>query len=488
MNNNKKFILNILSAALEIYGLALLPCIAVSAVMRETMTYLPLTLVCLFSLVSGFIGRRMIRSSIHQVRPRICYMTTLFTWLLLIAVTVIPFWFASPLHSLTDAILESAASWTTTGAAVYDVAMLPMSLQLLRSICNWLGGIGIIMVTLSILSSRAFIGWNLASTEFPGPTFLKNDAPFRTDYRRLTAIYAGLTAVQFVLLAAFGMNPFTALLTSLSNISTAGLEHINNGVVTSLSVPLKSIITVFAMLGSVNFSVFLLILRRKSQAILKMTELKFYIWRIVITSVFISAYICLTVPGIRVLREIGRVTMQVISFASTSGYIISNCYTWPTACVVLILLLMFIGPCSMSTGGGLKSSRIVISVKTISFGLYRHIHPSSVRSLTFNKKPMKSDSVVRANLFTALFMITFLLGALLLSFDNMSLYDALNYSQAMITNTGVSIGEHGISMLSGTMSPLSKMTVSLLMIAGRLEIYPLLMIFFRNFWRSDASV
>ncbi|MBR0400433.1 MAG: TrkH family potassium uptake protein [Mogibacterium sp.] len=488
LNNNKKFILNIISAAFEIYGICLLPCIGVSAVMHEDIDYFPLSMVCLISLMGGFIGRRMITSSIHQVRPRICYMTTLFTWLLLIAITVIPFYYGIPGYSVVDAILESTASWTTTGIGVYDTASLPMALQLLRSICNWLGGIGIIMVTLALLSSRKFIGWNLASTEFPGPTFLKNDSPFRTDYRKLVGIYAGFTLLQFILLLLAKMPPFAALLTALSNSSTSGLQHINNGVAIALSTPVKIIITVFAFLGSVNCSLFLLGIRRKFKDVLKNSELMFYFWRVVLTSLLITVFIAVSMPERSLFSELGRVIMQVISFVSTSGYIITDCAKWPPACMLFILLQMFIGSCAMSTGGGIKVARIIIALKTVPFSVYRHIHPNSVRTLTFSKKPMKSDYVIRANLFVALFMITYLLGALLLSFDEMGLYDALNYSQAMITNTGTSIGELDAPGLAERFTPFTKLMMCLLMIAGRLEIYPLLMIFFRNFWKSDASV
>ncbi len=488
LNNNKKFILNIISAAFEIYGICLLPCITVAAVMHEDMDYFPLALVCLASLIGGFIGRRMIRSSIHQVRPRICYMTTLFTWLLLIAITVVPFYFGIPGYSVIDAVLESTASWTTTGIGVYDTSTLPMSLQLLRSICNWLGGMGIIMVTLAILSSRKFIGWNLASTEFPGPTFLKNDSPFRTDYRKLVAIYGALTLVQFVLLVIAGMGPFMSVLTALSNTSTSGLQHIDNGVAIAFSIPVKIIITVFAFLGSINCSVFLLCIRKKYRDIIKNSELQFYFWRVLISCIIITVFIILGDPEKNIFAVFGNAVMQVISFISTSGYIITDCGNWPSICIFFILLQMFIGSCALSTGGGIKGARIIILAKTIAFTVYRQIHPHSVRSLTFSKKPMKSDYVIRANLFVALFMITYLLGALLLSFDSMEVIDALNYSQAMITNTGTSIGQLDMPGLAENFTPLSKLTMCILMIAGRLEIYPLLMMFFRNFWKSDASV
>jgi trk system potassium uptake protein TrkH len=213
-----------------------------------------------------------------------------------------------------------------------------------------------------------------------------------------------------------------------------------------------------------------------------------YCSRILVTSVILAGIIYVHAPGRGMLKTLGDVLMQVISFFSTSGYIISDCSRWPAACAIIILVQMFIGACAVSTGGGLKEARIIIAAKTISLTIYRHVHPSSVRTMMFNRKPLTNDQVVRANLFIVLFMISFLGGALLLSLDTISVADALNYSQAMLTNTGTSIGELTKPATVANFSGFSKAVMCLLMIAGRLEIYPFIMIFLRNFWKSDSAV
>lgn len=182
--------------------------------------------------------------------------------------------------------------------------------------------------------------------------------------------------------------------------------------------------------------------------------------------------------------------MQTVSFLSTSGYIVADCHKWPLLCEMIILLQMFVGACAVSTGGGIKIARIEIGIKTVKFGLFRHVHPHAVRPVKFNNEALKSEQFVQANLFIALFMLIYIVSALFLSLDNKSesIFDALNYSQAMITNTGTSIAELEAPGLAADFSPLSKVVMSFEMLCGRLEIYPVLMLFFRSFWRSDSNI
>lgn len=488
MTRNRRFILNILADALMIFGVSMLPSLLAAVIFREDHPALATGVAALCCFAAGLAGRAVSGGLEVQVRPRVWYMTTFFTWILLITLTVPVFFFSIPGYSVTDAVLESAAGWTTTGVGIYDTASLPRSLQLLRSTCNWLGGVGIIMTVLSLVPTRQYLGYGLVSTEFPGPSFLKSGNDFRKGYRKVVIIYILLTLLQFIMLIIAGMDGFTAVLTALSNTSTSGLRHMGNGVVTGLSAPLKAVITLFAFLGSVNCMLFLLIMNKKAGEIRYNSEIKVYVCRLLAAGAVITAFIAAGTGGRDLLRTFGRVMMQTVSVLSTSGYVITDVSHWPKACVLLLLLMSFTGACAVSTGGGIKTARMIIAFKTVSFGIYRHIHPSSVRSLTFDKKPMKSDQVMRANVFIVLFVLFWLGGALLLSLDDMSLQQALTYSQAMLTNTGNTMADMGAPTLVSDFTPLTKAVMCLLMIAGRLEIYPFVMIFLKNFWKSDSAI
>lgn len=491
MNANKRFVFNMMSRALLTAGVAFLPSAGTALLAGETAAAKSIGITSLVCLLAGGAGRAYAGAVRDAVRPRIWYMTTFFIWLMICIVTVPAYWFGMPGCAFEDAVLSSCAGWTTTGMCVFESATVPASISLLRATCSWLGGIGLIMVILTIVPSRQFIGWGLASTEFPGPTFLKSDTPFKRGYKRIVLVYLALTAVEFVLLVLLGMPGFTALLTALSGISTAGLPHISNGMVAGLPGAVKAVISVFTLLGSLNCTIFLLIISKRFAALRKTTEIKMYILRILATAVVITLFVVMS--GGRdsgsgsVSATFADSLMQMISVASTSGYMVTDTSGWPVFCVLLVMVEMFIGACSVSTGGGLKEARAIIAGQTIEHSLFAHIHPGSVRSHTFNQKPMKTSQIIRANIFIALFMITWLAGALLLSLDDITVGAALAWSQAVLTNAGTSVAEASMSVHPAAFSPLSKYVMCVLMIAGRLEIYPFIMIFLRSFWKPERA-
>lgn len=486
LSNNKRFFLNIFSIVLILLGFSMAPPLFVALNFAEDAAIRPLGMGCAICILTGITIRKLFDMASTYVRPRINYITTIFTWLIVIAITTVVYFYGRAEFTWIDSFFEATASLTTTGMGNLDVNVFPYSFQLWRSMLNWFGGVGMILIAVSCLSNWEFSGHSLVSVEVPGPEFLKSTVTFKNTYKHIIFIYLGLTAVHFVLLVIAGMDPFTSMLTALSNISTSGMQHISNGVITDLSTPLKVIITIFAFLGSVNVSFFILIIMRKFRMIWRRTEVSLYTWRLFATSLFIGIMISV-VNHESFSESFGEALMQTVSFLSTSGYIVTDCHTWPLICQFFILLQMFFGACAVSTGGGMKIARVEIAFKTVSFGLFRHIHPRAVRPVKFNRDLLKPDQLVSANIFIILFMAIYILGALVLSLDNKSesIFDALNYSQAMLTNTGTSIAELHAPGLATHFSPLSKIVMAFEMLAGRLEIYPVLMLFTRSLWKAD---
>ena len=486
--NNTRFFLNIFSVVMIVYGASALPCVLVAAYFDEQSALGPLGLASASCIVSGIVIRRLFNMESGIVRPRMNYLTTIVSWLIIIAITTVVYFYGRAEFTWIDSFFEATASLTTTGMGNLDVRVYPFSLQLWRSILNWLGGVGIILISVSCLSSWNFSGHALMSVEIPGPEFVKSSVTFRNTYRNIIFIYVVLTAVHFVVLCLAGMTPFMSLLTALSNISTAGMQHIHNGVIIHLPVAQKIIITVFAFLGSVNVSFFILLFIHKARLVNKRTEVRLYLDRILLTSIIIAAAIAI-IDNRSFFSSLGDSIMQTVAFLSTSGYIVADCHEWPLLCQLLILLQMFIGGCAVSTAGGIKIARIEIGIKTVAFGLFRHVHPNAIKPVKFNNESLKSDQLVQANLFISLFMCIYIFSALILALDNKneSIFDALNFSQAMLTNTGTSIAELDSPGLAARFSPLSKIVMSFEMLCGRLEIYPVLMLFMKSFWKSDNS-
>lgn len=483
LNNNKRFFLNIFSEVLAVYGLTALLCVIAAAYTGEESALVPLGAASAVCGVTGIMIRRLTDLHVTNVRPRINYIAVIISWLTVTVVTSAVFYCAVDGSSWYDSVFEAVASLTTTGTGMLGMQDIPRSMMLFRSMLNWLGGAGIILIAASCLPSWEFSGRSLISVEIPGAEYLATSSSYRLTCRRIFRIYLGFTASHFVLLLLAGMPVFTSLLTALSNISTSGLQHIGAGVITHLPAAQKIIITFFSFTCSLNISFFLILFYSKGRRIRRDSEIIFYACRIIITAAVIAALIALS-GGRDDAGSLGDSLMQTVSFLSTSGYIVTDCAKWPHICQMIILLQMFIGACAVSTGGGIKNARIIIGFRSIRYSLFRHVHPNAVKSLEYNKEPVRSEHFVQANLYIALFMLVYIIGALLLSIGNKneSIYDALIYSQAMLTNTGTTISGTAV-----VLSPLSKIVMSVEMLCGRLEIYPVLMMFFSGFWKTDSN-
>lgn len=487
MNTNRNFVLNIMSIAVMIYGIAMIPSLVVAYRYNEVSVYSVMSVIVVICGIVGIMGYRFLGRDLANVKFKYCYMTTIFTWLLLIALSTLPYYLSGMSYSYIDCLFESTASWTTTGASAIRNSALPIGLKLWRSTCNWMGGIGIILLSLAFLPKMQYIGQKLASTEIRGPGFLMSTITFRKAYRSIIAIYAGFTIAQYILLRFVGMGQLDSLLTALSNTSTSGLQHISNGVITGLSTSVKAVISVFAFLSSVNISTFIAVLAGKGKRLLHSSELKIYLLIIASGTALITLSLCIQNRGSNIASTFGNTLMQIVSFSSTAGYIVTPCYKWNTFCLAIITAITFMGACAISTGGGLKISRMVYAFKTLSNNVYSRIHPSSVRIIKYNGQVAEPEYIRRTKLYIAIFFITYILGAMLLTIDGTDVYSALSYSHAMLTNLGSPLTELADPGLMSHASDFSKGIMSLLMLCGRLEIYPVLMLFSYSFWSAERK-
>lgn len=483
LSSNTRFFLNIFSWVMNSYGLAALLCVLFAAYFDEDAASISLGVSAAVCGLTGIVIRRVVDLSTTNVRPRMNYIVVIMNWLILIAVSSAVFFTSGTGASVCDSVFEAAAGLTATGTGHLGMQNLPLSMQLFRSMLNWMGGTGIILIAVSCISTWDFSGRALASVEIPGAEYLDISSSFKRTCRRMLSIYLSFTAAHFVLLCLTGMPVFTSALTALSNISTAGLQHLDGGMIAGLPLVQKIIITFFSFISSLNISFFLILFYGKGRSKRPGSEIIFYASRIIITAAVIAIIISIYESSFSI-SVLGDTLMQTVSCLSTSGYSVTDCTKWPEICQIIILLQMFIGSCAVSTGGGIKNERIIIGFRTVRYGLFKNIHPQAVKPIRFNKKAISTDHFMDANLYISLFMLVYIMGAVLLSIDNKneSIYDALNYSQAMLTNTGTTIAYAGEAAV---FSPLSKLVMSAEMLCGRLEIYPVLMLFFKGFWKPD---
>lgn len=485
VSKEKRFVLHMVFASMMIFGAFTVPAVLLCIRYQDFNELAHIGTISISTLVIGFIGQKVFYYDVNRMNSRICFMTTIFTWLTMIFITSIPFYLSNLNLSYIDSLYEAVASWTTTGTSVVNSDVMPIGLKMLRASCNWMGALGIIVIALNFLPTWQFVGRSLVITEIAGPGFMKINTTFRKTYRRALAIYISLTAIQYALLRISGLNKSDSLITSLSNISTAGLMNLNNGNIVSYGLAVKIIITTFAFFSSLNFSILLLATMKKFRELTEGPELKFHAGRILTTTIFITGILYITYNRtFSSLKEFGNVLMQVISYFTTAGYQISDTNGWPGAACAIILIQMFIGACAISSGGGIKAARTIIALKTSSRTLYHHIHKNAIRPIKYAGTPLKLNTLLRCNLYIVMFVVTFLFGALILSI-NLDLNTALNTSLAMLTNTGTYINQTATPGIIDDYSIVSKITMMFLMLAGRLEIYPVILIFFKSFWKND---
>lgn len=481
MSENRKFILNIQSIALLIYGVSILPSVAVSFYHREMGLTSSMAMIAFGSIFIGVVGHHALSNVLSNVSLKTCYYTTITTWLIVIILSALPYYAADRGYSFIDCLYTATASWTTCGTTAISLNTMPTGLLLWRSTCNWMGGIGLILLTLSFLPSWQFIGQKLASTEIRGPGFLMSNITFRKAYRRIMIVYFVFTIMQYIALRVCGMSRFQSILTTLSNTSTSGMLHINDGVITALPASIKAVISFFAFLSSVNISIFVLLVYGKIKTVKKNSELRFYLSYIVAITIILTVIISFERGGNIDSGFIGTVLMQTISFASTAGFIVSDCVLWSAPCQTIIIVMMFVGACAISTGGGIKMSRVSMALSCMKTSMFRTLHPNAIRDIKFNGEVATPKETARVNVYILLFMITFFFGSLALTIDGTSVMDALAYSQAMLTNCGTPVTRLADPGLLISLGTLSKLALSFLMLCGRLEIYPVLLLFTRRF-------
>lgn len=488
MKKDLVFIFHTISTAVMVYGCLLLPSIIVSLLSREYSVVLTLSFIFIACGLFGWVGHTFFDNEIKKVSIRDCFMITILTWLVIIFLTTLPFYLCGNGYRYLDCLYDATAAWTTTGTAAIDVPTLPNGLQLFRSSCNWAGGMGIILLTLTFLPMRQFVGRNLAYAESPGPGFLKSNTTFRHTYRNLFMLYVSITAVQFILLLfSSALTPFEALLTALSNSSTSGLEHLNNGDIRYLPTYPKVIITFFACFVSLNVGSILYTVKGSFKTLFKNGENRFAFIRILILTLIITGTLAIEhkIDG-GILRSFGSTLMQVISFVSTAGYRISDESSWPFYSKILILVFMLIGACSLSTGGGIKIARTIIAGKTIHHNLSHVIHPRNVRLITYDSTVLRITTIQRANLYICVYFLTFSIGALLLTWE-LDIDEAFFMAATMLSNIGVSIDGPTDPSYITNLSGFSRLVLSFLMLAGKLEIYPVILLGFRSFWREEEN-
>ena len=403
------------------------------------------------------------------------------SWVVLSLFGALPFYLSRSIPSFLDAVFETVSGFTTTGASILtSVEDLPRSIIMWRSFTHWIGGMGVLVFIMAFLPLSGAYNMNLMKAESPGPSVSKLVPKVRTTALILYCMYIALTVIQFICLLFAKMSVFDAINTAFATAGTGGFG-IKNDSILGYSPAIQIIVTVFMLLFSINFTSYYFILRGKVKEAFN-TEVK---WFLIIVGVSIASI------TINIAKQIGSISdalrhsaFTVASIISTTGFATEDFNLWPELSKTIIVLLMFIGACAGSTGGGLKISRLMIFFKGIGRELRKVIHPKKVEVISIDSHPVDNGAVISVGAYLACYIMIFIVSLIVLSFQNTDLVTNFTSVASCLNNIGPGLSKVGPTANFSFFSPASKIVLIFDMLAGRLEVLPMLLVFTPSTWKK----
>lgn len=408
--------------------------------------------------------------------------TVALCWIVLSLFGALPFVINKDIPNYLNALFETVSGFTTTGASILsDVETLSHASLFWRNFTNWIGGMGVLVFLLAFLPLAGGTHMYLMKAESPGPSVEKFVPNVKGTAMILYGIYILLSALEFIFLLFGDIPLFDTICTVFGTAGTGGFA-VKNASMAAYSPYVQWVVAVFMMLFGVNFSVYFLMLIKKFKQSLLYEELRWYIG-IIITAVVIIVLNSLDL-AVSLSENIRNAFFQVSSVITTTGFSTTDFNLWNSASKTVLVLVMFVGACAGSTGGGIKVSRIVIMLKTIKKELLLYAHPKSIRKIKFGGKLVEHEVIRSINVFFVTYVFLYAISLLIISFDNASFETNFTAVTATLNNIGPGLGDVGPTGNFGFFSPLSKIVLMFNMLAGRLELYPLLMVFSLKSWKD----
>ena len=412
------------------------------------------------------------------------FVTVGLSWVLLSVFGALPRCLSGAVPSFVDAFFETVSGFTTTGASVIaDVEALPMSLQYWRSFTIWLGGMGVLVFVLAVspmANGDSGDALHLLRAESPGVNVGKLVPRMRRSTTILYLIYIGLTVSMFVLLL-FDMPCFDALTTAFATAGTGGFSIRNIGM-SAYNPYSQTVMTVFMVLFSMNFTIYYLVLIGRLRQALRSEEMWVFLGILAVASLFIA------VNSLPIFGSFGEAfrhaAFTAASIMSTSGFSISDFNLWPWASKTLLVMLMFVGACAGSTGGGIKIVRVIIGVKLARRGVQRAIHPQQIKCIHVDGEPLDEDTCSSVSAFLLVYALLFAALVLLLALEGLDFITTFSAAASCFNNIGPGLELVGPMSNYTCFSPFGKLLLSFAMLFGRLELYPMLLLFIPAAWRK----
>lgn len=421
-----------------------------------------------------------------DLRVREGFAVVAFGWLVVGLLGALPFWLSGQIPSFTDAAFESISGFTTTGASILtDIESRSHGTLFWRALTHWLGGMGIVLLALAILPLLGVGGMQLFRAEVPGPVAERLTPRIRETAKLLWMVYGALTLVEVVALLFAGMNLFDAVCHSFATMATGGFSNHNASVGGYANPAVEWVLIVFMFLAGVNFSLHYLALTGKFRVYFRDEEFKFY-GTIILAGTLIIGGSLMLVNFYPTWGTTLRTTLfQVVSILTTTGFGTADYLLWPPVSHVILLVLMSVGGCAGSTGGGIKVMRVLILLKHGKLELKKILHPRGIYTLWLNNRPLSPGLQTNVLGFFLLFMTVYVLGVLALSLGGRDIVTSVGATAATLGNIGPGLGLVGPASNYSSLMGWEKWLLVLFMLIGRLEIFTVLVLFLPEAWRKS---
>ena len=442
----------------------------------------------IITLLAGVIGLLVGRGAESRMGEREGYVIVAMVWVVFSSFGLLPYYLSGQVPSLTDAWFESMSGFTTTGATIIpDLEVITHGLLFWRSLTQWIGGMGIIVLSIAILPIFGLNGMQLYAAEVSGLTYEKLSPRIADTAKMMWSIYLLLTATEVAALWLCGMDVFDAVCHSFSTIATGGFSTHNNSLEFYDSAAIHYTVTFFMFVSGINFVLLIYLLRGKARNFFQDEELRWYSIAVLVFALALTVGLYIARPGWTALhmeRAFRDSLFTVISSMTSTGYTISDYMYWPVVAWVVIFFLMLTGACAGSTAGGIKWVRLSIIIKNGVAEFQRRIHPNAIVPVKLNEKAVPQQTINNIMAFLIFYVFIIAVTVVIFCASGVNFDESIGAAVSAIGNVGISIGQFGPAGTYAEFPIVAKWVMSFVMLIGRLEIFTVLLLFTKALWRK----
>ena len=419
------------------------------------------------------------------IRKREGYLIVFLSWVSMVSTGMLPYLFSGVIPTVPEALFETVSGMTTTGASVLtDIEIQPRGILYWRSLTQWIGGMGIIVLTVAIFPLLGIGGIELFAAEAPGPTSDKLHPRISETAKRLWFLYVGLTVTLFFLLWAFGLNKFEAVNHALTTMATGGFST-RNASAAAFSPRVQYVLILFMFFAGVNYTVLYLAFKRRFTEVWKSEELKAYLLLVGLLVLLFTVKVYYATGGQDLEQAFRDSLFQIVSLITTTGFVSADYTSWATSLTIICFILLFLGACAGSTAGGIKLIRHLVFIKNSYLEFKRIVHPSAIVPLRVNGEVVPGKIITHVFNFLLLYLLIFIGGSVLLAMMGLDFLTAFGAMATSLGNVGPGIGSVGPVDNFAWLPSHVKVFLAFVMIIGRLEIFTVLVLFTPFFWRIN---